>query len=188
MLLIDHALLQQCAPKVAPVTMMAIIKTESHGNPLALNLNKGKRLLYQAKNPLQAKAWAEYLEHHGYNFDIGLAQVNIKNAHKYGYSASQLLDPCNNLRVASDILLKNYNQAISGSFSQQEALYKAISAYNTGNYHSGFNNGYVTKVVFNATGTKNKKHIVTYNSSKVAKNIQHRGKVQLNNIKLAQKD
>ena len=52
--------------------------------------------------------------------------------------------------MASDILVKNYNAALSKSPTTSSALQKAISAYNTGNYSSGFTNGYVGKVFANA--------------------------------------
>lgn len=142
--------IQQCAPKVAPGTMLAIIKTESHGKPLAINLNHRQRLLYQPNNIQQALAWVEYLDKHGYNFDIGLGQINIKNVRKYGYRPADMLDPCKNLLVASDILYKNYLRALHGATSKRQALHKALSAYNTGHYGRGFNNGYVQKVIKNS--------------------------------------
>ncbi|RTL11783.1 MAG: conjugal transfer protein [Neisseriaceae bacterium] len=142
---------QRCSPTVAPSTMIAIIKTESNYNPLAININnKGQRLLYQAKSTEQAVAWVNYLENHNYNFDVGLGQVNIKNIKKYGYHARDMLEPCLNLKIAGHILTKNYAAAKNVSSSSGDALLKAISAYNTGNYRSGFNNGYVKKVVYNA--------------------------------------
>lgn len=142
--------IQQCAPHVAQSTMLAIIRTESNGNPLAISINKGYKLRYQPKTLEQAYKWVEYLETHKYNFDIGLAQVNIKNINKYGYKAIEALEPCANLRIASDILIKNYGDALTKSKNTAEALEKAISAYNTGNYHSGLSNGYVQKVYINA--------------------------------------
>ena len=144
--------LARCAPQVAASTMHAIIKTESKYNPLAINLNtKGKRLLYQAKNLNQAIAWVNYLESYGYNFDVGLGQINSKNIHAYVYKAHHLLDPCINLKVTSLILLKNYQAAKLVSKNEQEALLKALSAYNSGNHRLGFKNGYVNKVVSNAS-------------------------------------
>ena len=139
-----------CSPNVAQTTMFAIVKTESHGNALAIGLNHGKRLLYGAKNITQASAWVDYLEKNNYDFDIGLAQINIKNVHKYGYKAHDMLDPCRNLSLASQILQKDYLDAKFKSKNSKDALYKAISAYNTGNYHSGISNGYVSRVIHNA--------------------------------------
>ena len=150
-MIIDTLILQQCCPNVSSTTMLAIIKTESNFNPLALNLNdKRKHLSYPATNLKQATAWAQYLERHGYNFDVGLGQINIKNIHKYGYHAEDLLEPCLNLKVAGYILQQNYINAKSSSNNSKSALYMAISAYNTGNYRAGFSNGYVSRVVKNA--------------------------------------
>lgn len=148
--------LEQCSNQNAhPNTMKAIIKTESGGNPFALNLNgkkNGKRikLAKQPKNIEQAKAWATFLEQNNYNFDVGVAQVNIRNIHKYGYTAAEALDLCVNLKMASFILKKNYHQALYKSTNQQDAVKMAISAYNTGNYRNGFYNGYVSKVLTNS--------------------------------------
>ncbi|MBY0379095.1 MAG: lytic transglycosylase domain-containing protein [Burkholderiales bacterium] len=155
--------IKACAPNVAVSTMQAIIKTESKGNPLAININKGFKLKFQPKNLEQAKSWVNYLEKHGYNFDVGIAQVNIKNLHKYGYGAVNGLDVCINLKIASSILQNNYNSALIVSNSSNEALQKAISAYNTGNYHSGFSNGYVRKVYRNAFNNKELPPIINAN-------------------------
>lgn len=147
--IMDYA--KRCSPTVAPSTMIAIIKTESNYNPLAININnKGQRLRYQARSTEQAIMWVNYLENHNYNFDVGLGQVNIKNIKRYGYHARDLLEPCLNLKISGHILTQNYNAAKNKSSSSGDALLKAISAYNTGNYRSGFSNGYVKKVVYNA--------------------------------------
>ena len=142
--------INQCAPKIAQSTMQAIIKTESNSNYLAIGINRGYKLKYQATTLKQAQAWVTYLETNNYNFDVGLGQINIKNIHKYGYKAIDALDPCTNLKIASDILQKNYVHARNQSVNNSTALQKAISAYNTGNYHAGFTNGYVQKVYTNA--------------------------------------
>ena len=144
--------MHQCAPHVAQNTMQAIITTESRGNPLAIGLNRGFRLTYQPKNYHQAVMWVKYLEKHHYNFDIGLTQVNIHNVYKYGYTGVNALDPCTNIKIAAAVLQQDYSHALHGSFTQQDALLKAISAYNTGNNLAGFSNGYVYRVVHNAGG------------------------------------
>lgn len=148
MLLNLDTYINKCAPKVAQSTMRAIITVESKGNSLALGINYGYKLRYQPQSLTQAQAWLKYLLKHGYNVDIGLAQVNIRNVLKYGYKPEDMLDPCKNLQVASKILYANYHQAyIKSSGNKALALMQAISAYNTGNYSRGFNNGYVAKVI-----------------------------------------
>lgn len=148
------SLITMCAPNIAPATMQAIIKVESGGKPNALGLNKGYKLQSQPKTNEQAKQWADYLERNNYNFDVGLAQINIKNIKKFGYKASDLLDPCLNIKLSAKILSANYKSAKGQSSTSDEALKKAISAYNTGNFSSGFNNGYVKKV-YAAASIKN---------------------------------
>lgn len=143
-------LILQCATPVTQVKMPAIIKTESQNNPLAIGLNKGYKLKFQPKDTEQAQNWVEYLEKNDYNFDVGLSQVNIKNIKKYGYTAKDLLDPCVNITVGSDILAANYKNAMNSSKSSTDAWQKAISAYNTGNFTSGVQNGYVAKVIANS--------------------------------------
>lgn len=153
--------LERCSNKNAhPSVMLAIIKTESGGNPLSIGLNgrqNGKKikLARQPGNYEQAIQWVTYLENRGYNFDIGIAQVNIKNVHKYGLRAADALDICKNLQMASLILKNNYNQALYKHQDQQTAVRMAISAYNTGNYRKGFYNGYVSKVINNSKKIKN---------------------------------
>lgn len=147
--------IQQCAINVAPSTMLAIVRVESGGNPWAIGLNQGQRLRFPAQSLLQATAWVNYLEAHGYDFDVGLGQVNVRNVHKYGYKAHDMLEPCKNLWVASTILTKNYQGALLRSLTPKEALFKAISAYNTGNYNHGFTNGYVQRVIANAFSQQN---------------------------------
>ena len=143
--------IHRCAPYIAKNTMMAIIKTESRGNPLMIGLNRGYRLIYQPHNLSQANKWVDYLERHGYNFDVGIAQVNISNIHRYGYTARDALDPCLNIKLSGHILLRHYTYALPVSKTKQEALLKSISAYNTGSYRKGFDNGYVKRVLSNAS-------------------------------------
>ena len=143
-----YALSKQCAPSVAPVTMVTLVKTESKGNPLALGLN-GARLRFQPKSASQAAAWIRYLDKHGYNFDIGLGQVNIKNIRKYKLKPEALLNPCLNLKISADILTKNYLEAKKTTPDPQLALRRALSSYNTGNQYSGFDNGYIYRILTN---------------------------------------
>jgi type IV secretion system protein VirB1 len=142
--------LSSCAPHVATSTMRAIVITESHGNPLAINLNHGHKLKYQATHLAQAIAWVNYLETHDYNFDVGLAQININNIHRYGYRARDLLNPCLNLRIADLILQHDFSKVKAHTKDNTEALLRTLSAYNSGNYTGGLNNGYITKILINS--------------------------------------
>lgn len=141
----------KCSIGVALSTMRAIIKTESRGNPFAIGINGRLYLKYQPKNYRQAYVWLEYLEKYHYNIDIGIAQINIKNVHKYGYKAVDMLDPCANIKLANIILLKSFKKLKQDNIPDNKALFMTISAYNTGSYQLGFQNGYVKRVLTNAT-------------------------------------
>ena len=139
-------LLAECAPRVAPDTMTAIVRVESGGNPLALNVNGGQRLARQPKNKQEALGWSSWLIARGYSIDMGLAQVNSRNLQRLGVTSAQMFEPCDNLKAGARILSENYIGASKRYGAGQDALRAAISAYNTGNYQGGFVNGYVAKV------------------------------------------
>lgn len=139
-------IIAQCAPNVAPVTMMAIVKVESGGNPLAINVNGKQRLARQPRSFIEAVAWANWLVDKGYSVDMGLAQVNSRHLRRFGLTAETLFYPCYNIAAGAQILTENYTQASKKFGDGQSALRAAISAYNTGNHTSGFSNGYVRKV------------------------------------------
>ena len=139
-------LLAQCAPNVAPTTMLAIIKVESRGNPLAINVNGQKRLARQPSSLNEAITWADWLISRGYSVDMGLTQVNSQHLKRLGLSARTVFDPCLNVAAGGRILTENYTDASHKFGVGQAALRAAISAYNTGNHTAGLRNGYVSKV------------------------------------------
>ena len=143
------ALTQQCAPQVAPQTMAAIVRTESGFRPLAIGVNGGARLVRQPDNIDEAVVTARWLIGNGYNIDMGLGQVNSSNLQKTGLAVEDAFDPCKNLAASAKILFGNYRDASRKIIGEQAALHAAISAYNTGNFSSGFSNGYVQRVVSN---------------------------------------
>src|SRR3546814_17962381 len=61
-----------------------------------------------------------------------------------------VFDPCTNIAALGRVLTQNYSAAINGR-DPQDALRVALSLYNTGSALRGFNNGYVAKVVRNAS-------------------------------------
>jgi len=139
-------LVVQCAPQVAPVTMMAIVKVESGGNPLALNVNGPQRLARQPGSRAEAIAWSEWLISRGYSIDMGLAQVNSGNLRKLRADVGAMFDPCANLAAGASILSSEYSGAARRLGTGQDALRAALSAYNTGNHRAGIANGYVARV------------------------------------------
>lgn len=141
----------ECAPWVAPQTMAAIVKTESQFNPLAININARAKLERQPASKEEAIVTAKWLIANKYNIDLGLGQVNSANLAKTNLSVEDAFDSCKNLAAAATILQWNYASASKKITGEQAALHAAISAYNTGSFTRGFNNGYVQKVLNNAS-------------------------------------
>lgn len=143
-------LVHQCAPN-APVNLLqALIRTESGFNPLALHLNGPVRLRHPPTTAAQAGRWADWLIRAGYSVDMGLMQVNSTNLTALNLTPLDLFDPCKNIRAGVTILTASYTIAARAHGSGSDSLLAALSAYNTGNFHDGFRNGYVVRVLSNA--------------------------------------
>lgn len=151
------ALLERCAPDVHPTTMGAIVHTESGGHQFALadagpaNLPWSKRKsmvrsFYPATAD-EAATTVHSLVKQGHIVAIGLAQVSSRNLSRFGLTVEDVLEPCANLAAGAQILTQFYLDAYRRYGDQDRALLAAISAYNTGDYVAGINNGYVSKVV-----------------------------------------
>lgn len=144
------ALAQQCAPSVAPETLLSVVRTESAFNPNAIGVNTGRRLRRQPYTRAEAVQMATELQRAGANFDLGLGQINSSNFGWLGLTVSTALDPCRNLAAAARVLETNYGTARRSTSDPQAALRVALSMYNTGSPTRGFRNGYVTKVAGSA--------------------------------------
>ncbi|WP_281661168.1 lytic transglycosylase domain-containing protein [Microvirgula aerodenitrificans] len=159
------ALAQECAPTVAPQTMAAVVNVESGYNPYAIGV-VGGRLSRQPKNREEAVATAQQLAANGWNFSLGVAQVNRDNLPKYQITYEQAFDPCTNLRVGSKILEDCYVRASKRISASQAALHAAFSCYYSGNFTRGFKPdvagkpSYVQKVLASAKVAPKPIHIV----------------------------
>jgi type IV secretion system protein VirB1 len=131
------ALAQECAPTVAPQTMAAVVNVESSYNPYAIGV-VGGRLARQPQSREEAVATAKQLETDGWNFSLGVAQVNRYNLPKYQITYEQAFDACTSLRVGSKILEECYLRASKVTPDPQGALHAAISCYYSGNFTRGF--------------------------------------------------
>ncbi|WP_153141898.1 lytic transglycosylase domain-containing protein [Paraburkholderia agricolaris] len=147
------ALAQQCAPHVSPVTMAAIVRTESGFNPYAIGVMNG-RLVRQPASLNEAVATAHALSSAGWNFSVGLAQVNLENWYAYGLNERSAFDPCRNLAAGAAILQGCFESArraqTDTGANSQSALHASLSCYASGNFSRGYRTGYVQRVVNNA--------------------------------------
>ena len=124
---------------VSPEVMQHIVQVESGANPFAIGVVDGQ-LARQPRSMDEALATARMLESKGYNFSVGIAQVNRANLRYYGLdSYRKAFNTCDNLAVGAQILASCYANA-HGDWG------KAFSCYYSGNFTTGFRDGYVQKV------------------------------------------
>lgn len=145
------ALSVQCAPNVASQTVAAIVRTESRGAPIAINVN-GTRQPPPPQSEAEAVAVARRYIAAGYSVDLGLGQINSRNMRRLGLTWNTVFDPCTNIAALGRVLSENF-RAVADGRHPQTALRLALSMYNTGSPSRGFRNGYVAKVVSNAGAT-----------------------------------
>lgn len=138
----------QCAPSVAPATIVAIVQTESQGFEWALNVNGFGRKIVPASRE-KAIALARHYIAKGHSVDLGLGQINSRNMKALGLTWDNVFDPCTNIAAAGAVLSGNYHSVRAG-LHPQRALRIALSMYNTGSQSRGFSNGYVGRVIGNA--------------------------------------
>jgi type IV secretion system protein VirB1 len=140
-MLIDPALVLACAPQVASTTMQAIVHVESGGDPYVINIvGVGPT---RAKSAEEAIARTVAAVAAGRNVAMGLMQVTTETAGRLGYTVNQMFDACTNLQAGARVITDRYQAASATRGPGQPALQAALSAYNTGNFHAGFANGYV---------------------------------------------
>lgn len=128
-----------CGSLAVPIEIMQhVVKVESSGNPFAIGV-VGGRLSRQPKNLQEAVAAAKMLEQKGFNFSVGIAQVNRHNLAKYGLSSyEEAFQVCPNLKVGAKILRECVNRSKDWG--------KAFSCYYSGNFVTGYRHGYVQKI------------------------------------------
>lgn len=124
---------------VPPEVMHHVVRVESSHNPYAIGV-VGGHLVRQPKNLPEALATVRMLESRGFNFSLGVAQVNRYNLGKYGLdSYEKAFEVCPNLQAGSRILAECYSRS-GGDWG------KSFSCYYSGNFVTGYRHGYVQKI------------------------------------------
>lgn len=133
--------LMGCTDLAVPAEVMHhVVGVESSFNPFAIGV-VGGRLARQPRTLEEALSTSRMLEREGYNFSLGLAQVNRHNLTPQGLdSHERAFDVCANLRAGARILADCHRRA-GGDWG------KAFSCYYSGNFETGFRHGYVQKVL-----------------------------------------
>jgi type IV secretion system protein VirB1 len=140
-----------CAPQVHADTVRALVSVESAFNPWAIGV-VGGALVRQPRNRAEALATAQALQAAGWNFSVGLGQINVGNFERLGLTLASAFEPCTNLRAMQAVLGDCFDRAharssASSASVDQVALRQALSCYYSGNFATGFRHGYVRKVI-----------------------------------------
>ena len=144
------ALALACAPNVDARTVEALIAVESGHNPHAIGVVGGS-LVRQPQQRAEAVATAKALRSGGWDFSVGLAQINVRNFERLGLSIETAFDPCTSLAAMQAVLTECFERATKRggevSIEPQRAVRQALSCYYSGNFVTGFQQGYVRRVV-----------------------------------------
>ena len=135
-----------CAPLADPATSRAVVATESAFNPNAIGV-VGGALERQPRSRPEALATARMLRAQGWNYSLGLAQINARNLARLGLDVETAFEPCANLEAMQTVLLECFERAMPRRTSAQRALRAALSCYYSGNFVTGVHDGYVHRVV-----------------------------------------
>ena len=129
-----------CQNLAVPAEVMQhVVNVESSRNPFAIGV-VGGQLVRQPQNLGEAVATVRMLEQKGFNYSLGVAQVNRANLGKYGLDTyEKAFEYCPNLVAGSQILAQCYSSA-GGDWG------KAFSCYYSGNFTTGYQDGYVQKI------------------------------------------
>ena len=95
------------------MTMAALVAQESGGDPYALD-DDSTHIVYRPVSYGSAARLATQLIGAGHSVDLGLAQVNSNWLPALHLTAAELLEPCENLRAGSLILLRAWRAAGAG--------------------------------------------------------------------------
>lgn len=146
------ALALACAPSVHVDTAEALVRVESRFNPWAIGI-VGGALHRQPTSHAEALATATALQADGWDFSVGLGQINVRNFARLGLTLQTAFEPCSNLAAMQVVLTDCFNRAAASSRLKQRALRQALSCYYSGDFSTGFQHGYVQRVVHAATSS-----------------------------------
>ena len=130
------SLAQACAPDVHHALLGRVATVESSGNPFAIGV-VGGHLARQPKKLPEALATVKALDAGGWNYSIGLLQVNVHNLARYGQTTESIFEPCTNLKTGAAILKACYARAKLQFVQADDAVRAALSCYYSGDLTRG---------------------------------------------------
>ena len=138
--------LAMCPNLAVPAEVMRhVVQVESSANPFAIGV-VGGQLQRQPRSLAEAVATVRMLESEGYDYSLGIAQVNRRNLGRYGLGTYvKAFNTCANLQAGASILSDCYARA-------GYDWGKAFSCYYSGNFLTGYRDGYVQRIFTSMRG------------------------------------
>ena len=134
-----------CGHLVDPAMTLRVIQVESQGQIYAIHDNTNDHT-FVAKSLPEALRLSSQLIAQGHRLDLGLMQINYDVWLKPGaFPLAKAFDPCTNITIGSTILNGDYIQALQHTSNSSEALFRALSLYNSGSDWRGL--GYANRVL-----------------------------------------
>jgi len=132
-------LINQCASNISAEILLALCTIESSLNPYAIGI-VDNRLSRQPETIQEAKEMANHLLENGYNYSLGLCQINIKNILKTPQGQDQFFNQCTNIKYADKIFYECYlrSKKTIKNISNDAHIDNAASCYYSGNFNRGF--------------------------------------------------
>ena len=137
-----------CTSGVPATTLGALVSAESDFNPYAIGVVRGT-LSRQPANLKEAMETVKRLENAGFNYSVGLAQINKVNFSRHELDNESMFDPCLNLAAGAKILTECYSR--STKVDQSDKLRAALSCYYSGTQNIERYSGYIERVVGRST-------------------------------------
>ncbi len=121
-----------CGHLVDPAMTLRVIQVESQGQTYAIHDNTSAQTFVPNSLP-SAVTLSSQLIAQGHRLDLGLMQINYDVWLKPGsFPLTKAFDACTNITIGSTILNGDYIQALQHTSNPSEALFRALSLYNTG--------------------------------------------------------
>ncbi|WP_438404129.1 lytic transglycosylase domain-containing protein [Escherichia coli] len=132
------ALAAQCAPNVHPDTSLDVVRVESglHQYAIAEIIPKNERVAegksfisHYPESKDEAVKIIRRIEERKRNYSVGLMQINSSNFKILRVTATELLEPCSNLKA--------YQYIITDCYLRGGSLTNALSCYYSGDFITG---------------------------------------------------
>lgn len=155
MLFVFDFLPVDCPAIAEAETLARIVRVESSGNPFAIGVVAG-RLQRQPRSLEEAVLTATFLEKSGYDYSVGLSQVNRVHFKRLGWVGDMAkgFNACQNLHAGAGVYMackRNAERSFPGD--DQRARRAALSCYYSGDFVTGERHGYIDKVLANPAKT-----------------------------------